>query len=159
MSTRRQFLAGAAGVTGTALLSAPLRGAVLRDSVVRPHSGFGDGRERIRSTAVPFSLRQVRLLAGPCLEVQEANRRYLHSLPVDRLAHMFRVNELYAATPLDLSSPAPSANKLKPAFFAANFRPLAPDTPAMIATITALTWLCMMLAMTPSLTFGSPTHT
>lgn len=39
---------------------------------------------------VPFDLARVRLLDGPCLAMQEANRRYLHSLDEDRLLHCFR---------------------------------------------------------------------
>jgi DUF1680 family protein len=79
-------------MTGTALLSAPLRESLLSDLVsFGDASGVSASRERIGAAVLPFSMGQVRLLPGPCLEAQEANRRYLHSLPVDRLAHMFRV--------------------------------------------------------------------
>ncbi len=38
-----------------------------------------------------FDLGWVRLMDGPCKTAQEANRRYLHSLDVDRLLYNFRV--------------------------------------------------------------------
>ncbi len=40
----------------------------------------------------PFPLHRVRLLAGPYHDAQEWNRGYMARLPVDRLAHNFRVN-------------------------------------------------------------------
>jgi DUF1680 family protein len=40
----------------------------------------------------PFRLTQVRLADGPLLVAQESNRSVLHKLPVDRLAHNFRIN-------------------------------------------------------------------
>ena len=42
--------------------------------------------------ASPFPLRQVRLLDGPWLALQERNRAFLHGLESDRLLHTFRVN-------------------------------------------------------------------
>ncbi|MBZ5520719.1 MAG: glycoside hydrolase family 127 protein [Acidobacteriia bacterium] len=92
-STRRQFLAGASGMAGAALLRASLGEAALQDPVLNAgrNSGPSPSHERVRWAALPFPMKQVRLLPGPCLEAQEANRRYLHTLPVDRLAHTFRV--------------------------------------------------------------------
>lgn len=40
----------------------------------------------------PFPLQEVRLLEGPCLAAQEANRRYLHALEAERLLRDFRLN-------------------------------------------------------------------
>ncbi|UCH35056.1 MAG: glycoside hydrolase family 127 protein [Armatimonadota bacterium] len=40
----------------------------------------------------PFSPAQVRLLDGPCKAAQEADRRYLHALDLDRLLYPFRLN-------------------------------------------------------------------
>ena len=40
----------------------------------------------------PFPITQVRLKNGPFKEAMEANRRYLLSLPADRLLHTFRLN-------------------------------------------------------------------
>ena len=42
--------------------------------------------------AVPFPLRQVRLLDGDWLALQERNRAFLHDLESDRLLHTFRLN-------------------------------------------------------------------
>lgn len=39
-----------------------------------------------------FDLQEVRLLEGPCLAAQEANRRYLQELDFDRLLYTFRQN-------------------------------------------------------------------
>ncbi len=36
--------------------------------------------------ALPFPMNQVRLLSGSCQEAQEANRRYPHTLPLERLS-------------------------------------------------------------------------
>jgi DUF1680 family protein len=49
-------------------------------------------RERIPWKVQPFPLKQVRLRKGPFLEALEADRRYLHLLPSDRLLHTFRLN-------------------------------------------------------------------
>src|SRR6476660_8355458 len=48
-------------------------------------------RETITWKLQPFPMTQVRLRPGPFQEAMEANRHYLHSLPNDRLLHMFRV--------------------------------------------------------------------
>ena len=40
----------------------------------------------------PFPLRQVRLRKGPFRDALEADQRYLHLLPSDRLLHTFRLN-------------------------------------------------------------------
>jgi DUF1680 family protein len=37
-------------------------------------------------------MRQVRLGEGPCKQAMEADRKYLHSFPPDRLLHTFRIN-------------------------------------------------------------------
>lgn len=42
--------------------------------------------------AEPFELTAVRLLPGPFFAAQEANARWLRSLPADRLVHTFRLN-------------------------------------------------------------------
>ena len=49
-------------------------------------------RRDLPLTVKPFPLTQVRLSDGPWLAAQESNRRVLHKLPVDRLAHNFRLN-------------------------------------------------------------------
>ena len=48
-------------------------------------------REKVPWKALPFPLKQVRLGDGPCKAAMEADRRFLHSLPPDRLLHTFRI--------------------------------------------------------------------
>ncbi len=48
--------------------------------------------EGVLLKARPFPMSAVRLLPGPFLQAQEANRAYLHRLPVERLIHNFRLN-------------------------------------------------------------------
>lgn len=74
-------------MAGAALLRTSFGEAILQDPVLNP----AKNSERVAWAALPFPMKQVRLLPGPCLEAQEANRRYLHTLPLDRLAHTFRI--------------------------------------------------------------------
>ncbi|HXX02472.1 MAG TPA: beta-L-arabinofuranosidase domain-containing protein [Candidatus Acidoferrales bacterium] len=48
--------------------------------------------EKVPWKARPFPMKQVKLGDGPCRVATEADRRYLHSLPPDRLLHTFRSN-------------------------------------------------------------------
>jgi DUF1680 family protein len=50
------------------------------------------GRDKVAWKVRPFPMKQVRLGDGPCKQAMEADRRYLHSLPPDRLLHTFRMN-------------------------------------------------------------------
>jgi hypothetical protein len=54
--------------------------------------GKAVSREKVGWKVQPFPMKQVRLGEGPCKQVMEADRQYLHSLPPDRLLHNFRVN-------------------------------------------------------------------
>ena len=57
-------------------------------AVIRARAADG-----VRQSAVePFALTQVRLLDGPFKESQELNRRFINSIPADRLLHTFRLN-------------------------------------------------------------------
>lgn len=47
--------------------------------------------DRVPWTSRPFPLNRVRLLEGPFLQARDRDRRYLISLPNDRLAHCFRL--------------------------------------------------------------------
>lgn len=49
-------------------------------------------RQVVQPRAVPFELKDVRLLDGPFRDTMERTRQYLHDLDADRLLHMFRVN-------------------------------------------------------------------
>src|SRR5262249_46652716 len=79
--TRRRFVTTLGAAAGAALLPRSVAGITFQDPVLN-----AGGRERVPWQAIPFPMKQIRLLSGPCQEVQEANRRYLHTLPVDRLA-------------------------------------------------------------------------
>ncbi len=91
--SRRTFLAGAAAAAGAGLLPHSAVAALIQDPVVNAIDAEGKkaSRERVAWAAVPFPMQQVRLLPGPCQQFAELNRRYLHSLPTDRLAHSFRL--------------------------------------------------------------------
>ena len=90
--SRRHFLAGAAAIAGASFVS-PSTSGFIEDPVVDSvdQKGNAVSRERVPWKAVPFPLKQVRLLPGPFLAGQERNQVYLHSLPDDRLLHSFRL--------------------------------------------------------------------
>jgi len=89
---RRQFIGAAAAAAGTVLL--PHQLLSLQDPVVNTthKDGKAVSNERVPWNVRPFPMKQVRLLNGPFQQHMEANRRYLHSLPVDRLIHTFKIN-------------------------------------------------------------------
>src|SRR5215467_12460847 len=92
--SRRQFLAIAAAGAGSALLPSSLGAATPQDPVLDAiqRDGKTVNRERVEWKVRPFPLRQVRLGEGSCKTAMEADRRYLNSLPPDRLLHTFRLN-------------------------------------------------------------------
>ena len=79
---------------GFALLPDALKAVPVQDPVV--DTTHKDGKpvsyEKVPWKARPFPLKQVKLGDGPCRVAMEADRRYLHSLPPDRLLHTFRIN-------------------------------------------------------------------
>src|SRR5438045_8629669 len=90
--SRRNFIATTAvSVAGSALMPRtlfaqdPLVDTVLKD-------GKFVSREKVTWKVRPFPMKQVRLGEGPCTAAMEADRKYLHSLPADRLVHPFRIN-------------------------------------------------------------------
>jgi len=91
--SRRKFMAGAAAIAGTAVLPSSASNLFAQDPVVNSIDSTGKpvNRERVPWAAVPFPMKQVRLLEGTCSRVQEKNRQYLHSLPNDRLAYSFNI--------------------------------------------------------------------
>jgi DUF1680 family protein len=92
--SRRQFIASAAAVGGSAFLPKPLVGKPFQDPVVNTvvKDGKTVSREKIAWRVRPFPMKQVRLGQGPCTQAMEADRKYLRSLPPDRLLHTFRIN-------------------------------------------------------------------
>ena len=91
--SRRRFLTTAAAASGSALLPTRLF-ASPQDPIVNTvqKEGKSISREKVSWKVRPFPMTQVRLGEGPCTLAQEADRKYLRSLPVDRLLHTFRVN-------------------------------------------------------------------
>src|SRR6266496_3455046 len=90
--SRRNFIAtGAATVAGSALIPKRL---FAQDPVM--DSALKDGRmvsrDKVSWKVRPFPMKQVRLGDGPCKLAMEGDRRYLTSLPTDRLLHTFRIN-------------------------------------------------------------------
>jgi hypothetical protein len=92
--SRRQFITTAAVAAGSALLPKDLLASPAQDPVVDavPKDGKTVSREKVGWKLQPFPMKQVRLGDGPCKQAMEADRRYLHSLPPDRLLHTFRIN-------------------------------------------------------------------
>jgi len=91
--SRRKFIAGAAAMAGATVLPSSANRIFAQDPVVNSidRTGKPVNRERVPWSALPFPMKQVRLLEGTCQRVQEKNRQYLHSLPNDRLAHSFKI--------------------------------------------------------------------
>jgi uncharacterized protein len=89
--SRRNFITTAASTAGAALISRTL---LAQDPVL--NTTYKDGkpvhREKVSWNVRPFPMKQVRLGNGPCKQAMEADQRYLHSLPTDRLLHTFRIN-------------------------------------------------------------------
>jgi hypothetical protein len=92
--TRRQFVSAATAVAGAALLPNAVRADPLQNAAasVPAKDPQPNSREKIPWKVEPFPLRQVRLRKGPFQDALEADRRYLHVLPSDRLLHTFRLN-------------------------------------------------------------------
>lgn len=91
--TRREFVSAAAAAAGACLFPAGVRAAPGQGPMVASaqQAGGPNRRERAPGKVVPFPMTQVRLNDGPFKEAMEINRKYLHSLPADRLLHTFRV--------------------------------------------------------------------
>src|SRR5437763_8387069 len=90
--SRRNFMTTAAvAAAGSALVPKRLLGQDPVVDAMRP-TGKNTGREKIAWKARPFPMKQVRLGEGACQAAMEADRRFLSSLPPDRLLHTFRIN-------------------------------------------------------------------
>src|SRR5208337_3137264 len=93
--TRRQFVStAAAAAAGAALLpnrilASPAQVSAAMTPGMRKRPA---GKQKTSGKVEPFPLTQVRLRKGVFQDAMEADRRYLHLLPSDRLLHTFRVN-------------------------------------------------------------------
>jgi len=92
--SRRDFIAMAAAAAGSALVPKASMATPPQDPVVdtMQKNGKPVSYEKVPWKVRPFPLKQVRLGEGLCKVAMEADRRYLHSLPPDRLLHTFRIN-------------------------------------------------------------------
>jgi len=87
--TRRQWLAAAAAGAGAAALPRPLSAW---SALASPGPSVPSlVQDAVPPKLVPFPSGQVRLGPGIFQQAMNANRRYLASVPNDRLLHMFRV--------------------------------------------------------------------
>ena len=98
--SRRKFMMSAAVAGGSAFLPQGVLANAFQDPVVNTveEKGKSVSREKISWKVRPFPMKQVRLGEGPCKQAMEADRRYLHSLPPDRLLHTFRINAGFPST-------------------------------------------------------------
>lgn len=103
---RREFVT-AAVAAGAATVLPEANAVEDRANSSRPRA-TAPGREVIDMRAVPFPMNNVRLAPGIFSVAADANRRYLKTLPTDRLLHSFR---LTAGLP---SSAAPLGDWEKP---------------------------------------------
>ena len=99
--SRRKFMMSAAVAGGSAFLPQGVLANAFQDPVVDTveEKGKSVSREKIPWKVRPFPMKQVRLGEGPCKQAMEADRRYLHSLPPDRLLHTFRINAGFPRLP------------------------------------------------------------
>jgi len=84
-----------AAAAGSTLVPEFLRAAALPQDPVADatqKNGKSVSYEKVQWKVRPFPMKQVRLGEGPCKIAMEADRQYLHSLPLDRLLHTFRTN-------------------------------------------------------------------
>jgi len=84
--SRRKFVASAVALGAGAVLRPPAFAFENQASVSNAVS-----REVVAAQAVSFSLRNVKLQPGPFSAAAEVNRKYLKTLPPDRLLHTFRL--------------------------------------------------------------------
>jgi DUF1680 family protein len=98
--SRRKFMLSAAVAGGSALLPQGMLANAFQDPVVNAveEKRKPVSREKTPWKVRPFPMKQVRLGEGPCKQAMEADRRYLHSLPADRLLHTFRINAGFPST-------------------------------------------------------------
>ncbi len=90
--SRRHFVSVVAAAAGSALMPRTLMAYPPQDPVVNIPKDEKGSHERLAWKVRPFPMKQVRLGEGPLKVAMEADRRYLHSLPPDRLLHTFRIN-------------------------------------------------------------------
>jgi uncharacterized protein len=89
--SRRRLLSSAALAAGAFMVPERLFGLPQDPVLDVPRRKKGNGYEKVSWKVEPFPMAQVRLRSGPLKDAMEINRRYLASIPNDRLLHTFRV--------------------------------------------------------------------
>jgi DUF1680 family protein len=91
--SRREFVATAAAVGAGALLRAPAFASEDQDAGASSAAASkAVNHEVVVPQASPFPMKDVRLQRGAFSAAAETNRKYLKTLPPDRLLHTFRLN-------------------------------------------------------------------
>lgn len=88
--SRRGFIASAAAAAGASLIP----GRAVAGLMEQQQAAGAPPRmnlDRVSYRAVPFPMKQVRLLPGVAKTASDTNLKYMHSLPTDRLALNFKV--------------------------------------------------------------------
>jgi DUF1680 family protein len=89
--SRRRLLSSTALAAGALMIPERLL-CLPQDPVLdRPRNKTGKRHERVPWKVEPFPMGQVKLRTGPLRDAMEINRRYLVSIPNDRLLHTFRI--------------------------------------------------------------------
>lgn len=90
--SRRKFVATAAALGTGVALGAPVLALDKNSPVSGSIAGLKPvGREAVAPQTVPFPMSNVRLRPGTFSAAAEADRKYLKTLPVERLLHTFRL--------------------------------------------------------------------
>ncbi len=90
--SRRKFVATVAAASAGAMLHRTAAAFDFQTTTSNPTpQSKPAGREIVPLRAVPFPMADVRLGTGPFQAAAEANRRYLKTLPPERLLHSFRL--------------------------------------------------------------------
>ncbi|MGE5113932.1 MAG: glycoside hydrolase family 127 protein [Acidobacteriaceae bacterium] len=90
--SRRKFVGSLAVAAGSTLLPSRALGDLFQDPVVNQARNNAPSAERVPWKALPFPMKQVRLLPGAFKTASDRNLAYMKSLPKDRLMHTFRLN-------------------------------------------------------------------
>jgi DUF1680 family protein len=90
--SRREFAASAAAIGTGAMLSSPVFASLVPgNAAISVAESKAVSREMVTPQVRPFPMKNVRLQPGAFSTAADANRRYLKSLPPDRLLHTFRL--------------------------------------------------------------------
>lgn len=89
--SRRKFVATAAVAGAASVLRTPSFAHANESAGTKTATPKALGREVVESQVVPFPMKSVRLQPGAFSAAAEANRKYLKTLPPNRLLHTFRL--------------------------------------------------------------------